>query len=95
MSGRYTVKHMVAVVTIVVALIGCAVGYLAVRDQTTGVAVYWEHGDELQPLEVRRDASPAEFKTVVASTWKVSACCFVVAALGLLVYRKLSDEEYK
>jgi hypothetical protein len=93
MMREYTVKHMVGPVVATVALIAAVLAFLAVRYQTSGTAVYWTGFDSEQRHEVRREVSESEFRLVVTSTWTASACCFILAGLGLVLYRRLAADE--
>ncbi len=93
MSGPYTVKHLVAAGALTVAVFASVLAFMAIRSQATGTAVYWTGWDSEQRHEVKRDISRLEFRSVVRSTWEASACCFIVAVAGFVVYRRLAADE--
>ena len=86
------VRALALLVAIVGALVGGMVAYHAARNEITGKAIYHRPRSKgSNPEPVTREDSPAKFRQATNSLWLISGFPLVVAAIGLIFFRKLDD----
>ena len=85
------VKWFAAGAALVLTVAGGFAAYRATRNEITGQAIYHKGGRHDPGEPVMRESAPEKFRSATNLIWGASGFCFVVAAVGVVFYRKLDD----
>ena len=90
-------KRAFLLLAVVATIFGGIVGYRAVSNEVSGIAVHQEDplrhssGPRIPPELVTRQSSPTKFHRVTNLLWAVSGFSLVVAVISFRCYRSLDD----